>query len=950
MSTSAAGAPLHSLALAIAMLGLGACSGTDSPATHRLGGTVSGLAGSGLKLQSTAGGALTLSGNGAFAFPVAVEEGTAFSVTVAQQPTAPWQTCAVAGGSGTVGGADVASVVVTCATNPYAIGGSVSGLATGASLLLRNNGTDELTLNADGSFTFPRLLSGLPYGVAVATNPVGQTCTVANGTGFVGGADVTDVAVTCTTDAYAVGGTVAGLVGTGLVLHANVGPGEDLSVAAGATSFSFTQEAPVGAAVTVTVEVQPSSPAETCTVTGSPVTVGVGDVTSVAVSCTTAFQAWQAPTTWGGRWPDSATMVQHAYFDGSTLVETKNVTWTVANGTLPPQRELAAFPDTSWWGAGPFAGPRYQATAGDAGFDFSGDMLACAVVKPDFDPVFDGSEHVIFAKGLQDEAGWVLLQRHHMLNFYYRYDDGLGNKRTANAYTPTYFADASIPDNGPLNPSYLVVCGGRSGASTIVASANSSETASIYAGTLPAGARYDPGPTPHRLTIGGYDDGDPAHVFGGRVYETAIWDEPATAANLQAKFSAILGLDGGTRYTRNREGPFTGPDGRYHTMWRHAPRLYAPGSPKGSGGGFLFGLQGRNRLTRPFTPPDPASQVNPVIAYGEALDLWTKSGGAAAVKDQLVPPGDSERSGAERVTLPAGASLSTPLDYFASAGPIHGMMWLQPVTTTGTLRVDTTRPASGTTSRHDVALASLAAGRWTRTWLTGLTNDGSQSEAATLSLTNVGTEPIEFYAWGVDLTQIGGGGDLGPFDPGVEMYDWTGTAGTDEYPIDVLQLPTVPSSTAATGFCLTVEAQPPAGLAWGAAFVGDRSPLTWVSEASSTDVVNIFMAGTAHGTTQGNLCAYVSTAGSATCWAPTWSPGSQHRITACAAPDGAVTLYADGAQVGVPSAGTTPFDLATGHLVVGGNTPGTAAGDMAPWQGFVTRVAVCPATAPSACR
>lgn len=1112
-----AGTPLSVVAIVITALGLGGCSKSD-PAKHKIRGTVSGLTGSGLRLQSAAG-AVSITANGAFAFPTELEEGTAYSVTIVQQPTSPWQTCTVAGGSGTIGGADVTSVAVTCANNPYAVGGTVAGLAAGGTLKLRNNGTDEVTVAANGGFTFPDLLSGLPYDVTVSANPTGQTCTVANGSGFVGGAAITDVAVTCvlndylvggtvtglvaggtlvlenngvdpttvttngayafaaplhagaayavtvqskpasqtctvangagtiaaadvtnvnvtcrtdtyairgtltglvaggtlvlqdnggddltltadgafgfvtsvasgspyavtvlskpasqtctvtngagtvgtadvtnvavacTTDTYAVGGTIAGLAGTGLVLHSSVGTGEDLAVTAGATTFTFAQKAPVGASVTVTVKTQPSSPAETCTVAGSPVTVGVGDVASLAVSCTTAFQTWQAPTTWGGLWPDSATMVQHAYFDGSTIVETKNVTWTVANGSLPAQRELTAFPPgQSRWGAGPFDGPRYQATGGDAGFDFTGDMLVCAVVKPDFDPVFDGTEHVIFAKGVQDQAGWVLMQRHHMLNFYYRYDDGLGNKRTANAYTPTYFADASVPDNGPLNPSYLVVCGGRDGASTIVASANTSETTTTYPYTLPAGAVYEPGPTPHRLTIGGYDDNDPAHVFGGRVYETAIWNEPATQANIQAKFRAILGLDAGLHYTRNREGPITGPDGRYHTMWRNAPRVYVPGSAKASGGGFLFGLQGRNRLTLPFTPPDPASQVNPVIAYGEALDLWTKSGGATVLKDQLEPPGDSEQKGAERVTLPAGASISRTLDFFDSAGPIHGIMWIQRISTAGTLRVATTRPAGGTTSQHDVSLAALPSGQWSREWLSGLTNDGSQVNRATVSLTNTGASPIELYAWGVDLTQLGGGGDLGSFDPGLEMYDWTGTAGDDAYLIDVLQLPLVPTSTAATGFCLTVEAQPPAGLAWDAPFVWDRAPLTWLSDANSTDVVNLFMAGTGHGTLQGKLCAYVSTAVSSVCWAPTWSSGSQHRITVCTATNGTVTLYADGTAVGTPSPGAAPFDLATGHLVVGGNTPGIPGGSMAPWQGFVTRVAVCPAGTPAACR
>lgn len=49
-----------------------------------------------------------------------------------------------------------------------------------------------------GSFTFPTpLADGTPYAVTVLIQPTGQTCTVANGTGTIAGADVTDVAVTC---------------------------------------------------------------------------------------------------------------------------------------------------------------------------------------------------------------------------------------------------------------------------------------------------------------------------------------------------------------------------------------------------------------------------------------------------------------------------------------------------------------------------------------------------------------------------------------------------------------------------------------------------------------------------------------------------------------------------------------------------------------------------------
>ena len=74
------------------------------------------------------------------------------------------------------------------------------------------------------------------YSVTVKTNPSGQSCAVSNGSGTVGSANVTNVAVSCTSVAsYSVGGTVSGLSGT-LVLQDN--GGDDFSVT-GNGSFTF---------------------------------------------------------------------------------------------------------------------------------------------------------------------------------------------------------------------------------------------------------------------------------------------------------------------------------------------------------------------------------------------------------------------------------------------------------------------------------------------------------------------------------------------------------------------------------------------------------------------------------------------------------------------------------------------------------------------------------------
>jgi hypothetical protein len=165
----------------------------------------------------------------------------------------------------------------------YDIGGTVSGLtsALGGSLVLQDNGAGNLPVQANGSFTFAAALaSGSSYAVTVATQPTGQTCTVAAGTGTATAA-VTNVAVTCSIIKFNVGGNINGLSGSGLVL---ANGSDTVSPSAGATSFTFSTQVPYAGSYSVTVSSQPTG--QTCTVAAGSGTV-TGAVTSVAVSCVT---------------------------------------------------------------------------------------------------------------------------------------------------------------------------------------------------------------------------------------------------------------------------------------------------------------------------------------------------------------------------------------------------------------------------------------------------------------------------------------------------------------------------------------------------------------------------------------------------------------------------------------------------------------------------------------
>jgi hypothetical protein len=164
--------------------------------SYAVGGSVSGLGnGKTVVLQNNAGDDLTVSANGAFTFATALASGGNYAVTIKTQPTG--QTCAVTSGSGTVATANVTNVSVTCTTNTYTVGGSVSGLGTGKTVVLQNNAGDDLTVSANGSFTFATATNaGNAYAVTVKTQPSDQLCEVVQGTG-IATANVTGITVQC---------------------------------------------------------------------------------------------------------------------------------------------------------------------------------------------------------------------------------------------------------------------------------------------------------------------------------------------------------------------------------------------------------------------------------------------------------------------------------------------------------------------------------------------------------------------------------------------------------------------------------------------------------------------------------------------------------------------------------------------------------------------------------
>src|SRR6266704_5910310 len=275
-----------SFLMASALLALSACSGRGDggggtgPAlasSFSVGGTVSGLSGT-VMLQNNGGDNLTISVNGGFTFAAALTNSSPYAVTVLAQPAG--QICTVANGIGTVAGANITNVAVTCAANTFTVGGMVSGLS--GTVVLRNNGGNGLTVSANGSFTFSApVAQGSPYAVTVLTQPAGQSCSVANGTGTVAGVNVSSVTVSCATNTFTVGGTISGLSGT-VVLQNN--GGDNLTISANG-SFTFSAPVAQGSPYAVTVLTQPAG--QCCSVATATGTVAGVNVSSVTVSCAT---------------------------------------------------------------------------------------------------------------------------------------------------------------------------------------------------------------------------------------------------------------------------------------------------------------------------------------------------------------------------------------------------------------------------------------------------------------------------------------------------------------------------------------------------------------------------------------------------------------------------------------------------------------------------------------
>jgi hypothetical protein len=232
---------------------------------YTVGGTITGYVGTGLSLLLNGGGRVTLpSGATSFTFQGTYPTGTAYTATVSIQPSNPTQSCTISNATGVVGAGNVTNIQVTCVV-VYTLSGTITTVNRANGLVLLLNGGSPVVRNVDQpgfSWTLP---AGVPYSVTIGTqpSPPAHSCTIANGNGVMGTANVSNITVACNPDGPIIGGQITGYTAaTGLSLRINGGaPWTPQSRG----KFAFPELYRVGDEFSVVFGSQPTGPVQTCT-------------------------------------------------------------------------------------------------------------------------------------------------------------------------------------------------------------------------------------------------------------------------------------------------------------------------------------------------------------------------------------------------------------------------------------------------------------------------------------------------------------------------------------------------------------------------------------------------------------------------------------------------------------------------------------------------------------
>ena len=164
----------------------------------------------------------------------------------------------------------------------YDVSGTITGLSNEGLVLA--NGSDTLPRPAGSTtFTFNKRIDyGTEYNITVLTQPAHMNCSVSGGSGSAGHYLSIDALVTCSQNAYKVGGTVSGLTVDGLVL---INGNTTTNIVKDSTAFTMNGSVAYGSSYGISVFTQPTG--LVCKVApGTGIgTMGEADVTTVQVTC-----------------------------------------------------------------------------------------------------------------------------------------------------------------------------------------------------------------------------------------------------------------------------------------------------------------------------------------------------------------------------------------------------------------------------------------------------------------------------------------------------------------------------------------------------------------------------------------------------------------------------------------------------------------------------------------
>ncbi len=167
---------------------------------------ITGLTKSGLILTNGPDTVPVDAGTVSVQFPTLLAPDDQFDIEIKQQPTGA--VCTLSSNKNKANAYTVQQPLVSCVTNSYSLGGTVSGLT--ASGLVLANGSDKVSIappatpGASVSFVFPtKVADGAPFGVTVLAQPKNAdgsqagTCVASNNVGTMPSGDALGLIVTC---------------------------------------------------------------------------------------------------------------------------------------------------------------------------------------------------------------------------------------------------------------------------------------------------------------------------------------------------------------------------------------------------------------------------------------------------------------------------------------------------------------------------------------------------------------------------------------------------------------------------------------------------------------------------------------------------------------------------------------------------------------------------------